>query len=444
MTETAYFHRVFVILQPKYKPYTTMKISKTTFILALALLAMASCKKDLYDKDLYNGLVASQFMIDNADPDHDWRLTKHSSIFVKSLDENIRSIQILTENPYTSASAEIVAESIVFGTADELSYTVSVLTNELYVVAYDVYGNDLGYVKFAYDALSLDLSLSSLTKPGTINKPSYQTYTYLYESNFPMPDDFDYNDMVLRISKKKPEIGNSYVIDLTVTLEACGAGELYAGAIQLDGIRKDDIESVEIVGGKAMDDGYPTSPTFITDNSTLQQGRNGFAVIRLFECAQWAISKQQDNVGDIAVIRYNTERIDKENYSAKVSPVTTTYRITFKNSDTANSFTLDDVDPFLIHEYNTGFFEVHTYDHKFDLCISPINTNMRDYDNNVSWSVVIPKGDFRYPIEGAPLCIYKEDFDEYYGPYEGFAKWIKDCDTNHDWYLKLTDPELAY
>ena len=99
-----------------------------------------------------------------------------------------------------------------------------------------------------------------------------------------------------------------------------------------------------------MDDGYPTSPTYITDNSVLQQGRNGYAVIRLFECAQWAISKQQDNVGDIAVIRYNTEPTDKENYSAKVSPVTTTYRITFKNSDTADGFTLENVDPFLIHE----------------------------------------------------------------------------------------------
>jgi LruC domain-containing protein len=259
-----------------------------------------------------------------------------------------------------------------------------------------------------------------------------------------MPDDFDYNDMVLRISKKKPEIGNSYVIDLTVTLEACGAGELYAGAIQLDGIRTADIESVEIVGGKPMDDGYPTSPTYITDNSVLQSGRNGAAVIRLFDCAQWAISKQQDNVGDIAVIRYNTEPTNKENYSAKVSPVTTTYRITFKNSDTADGFTLENVDPFLIHEYNTGFFEVHTYDHKFDLCISPINTNMLDYGNNVSWAVVIPKGDFRYPIEGTPLCIYSEDIDEYYGPYEGFAKWIKDCDTNHDWYKTVTDATLVY
>ena len=422
-----------------------MKISKTTFIFALAVLAMASCNKDLYDKDLYNGLVASQFMIDNADPDHDWRLTKHSSVIVNSQDESIRSIQILTENPYTSTNAEIVAESIIFGFEKELSYTVSVLTNELYAVAYDVYGNDLGYTKFAYDALSLDLSLSSLTKPGTINKPSYQTYTYLYESNFPMPDDFDYNDMVLRISKKKPEIGNSYVIDLTVTLEACGAGELYAGAIQLDGIRTADIESVEIVGGKPMDDGYPTSrPTYITDNSVLQSGRNGYAVIRLFDCAQWAINKQQDNVGDIAVIRYNTTHDTKEEYSATVSPVTTTYRITFKNSDTADGFTLENVDPFLIHEYNSGFFEVHTYDHKFDLCISPINTNMLDYGNNVSWAVVIPKGDFRYPIEGTPLCIYSEDIDEYYGPYEGFAKWIKDCDTNHDWYKTVTDATLVY
>ena len=444
MIETAYFHRVFVILQPKYKPNTTMKISKTIFILGLALLAMTSCNKDMFDKDLYNDNVNFLFMVDNADPDQDWRLTKHSSIFVKSLDESISSVQILTENPYTSASAEIVTESVVFGTADELSYSVPVLTNELYAVAYDVYGNDLGYVQFAYDALSLDLSLSSLTKPGTINKPSYQTYTYLYESNFPMPDDFDYNDMVLRISKKKPDIGNSYVIDLVVTLAACGAGELYAGAIQLDGIRKDDIESVEIVGGKPMDDGYPTSPSFITDNSTLQQGRNGFAVIRLFDCAQWAIGKQEDYAGDIAVIRYNTTHDTKEEYSAIVSPVTTTYRITFKNSDTANSFTLDNVDPFLIHEYNTGFFEVHTYDHKFDLCISPIETDLRAYDNHISWSLVIPKGDFRYPIEGISLCSYNSETGEVFGPYNGFSGWMQNHYTNLDWYKSVTLQTLVY
>ena len=71
MTETAYFHRVFVILQPKYKPYTTMKISKTTFILGLALLAMTSCNKDMFDKDLYNDNVNFLFMVDNADPEQD-------------------------------------------------------------------------------------------------------------------------------------------------------------------------------------------------------------------------------------------------------------------------------------------------------------------------------------------------------------------------------------
>ena len=146
-----------------------MKISKTTFIFALAVLAMASCNKDLYDKDLYNGLVASQFMIDNADPYHNWRLTKHSSVIVNSQDESIRSIQILTENPYTSTNAEIVAESIIFGFEKELFYTVSVLTNELYAVAYDVYGNDLGYTKFA--------SLVPSTSPAIRHIPIYMRVT---------------------------------------------------------------------------------------------------------------------------------------------------------------------------------------------------------------------------------------------------------------------------
>ena len=98
----------------------------------------------------------------------------------------------------------------------------------------------------------------------------------------------------------------------------------------------------------------------------------------------------------------------------------------------------------VIHEYNSGFFEVHTYDHKFDLCISPINTNMLDYDNHISWSLVIPKGDFRYPIEGISLCSYNSETGEVFGPYRGFSGWMQDHYTNLDWYKSVTQATLVY
>jgi LruC domain-containing protein len=446
MTETAYFHRVFVILQPKYKPNTTMKISKT-FILGLALLAMTSCNKDMFDKDLYNNNVNFLFMVDNADPEQDWCLTKSDTVTIKTPESSIYSIKILTENPYTSSNAEIAAEAVTYtwdGLQATVAYTIPISQTTAYIAALDENGSYLGVVPFTFGTEEVEIRLADLQRSASLNTPFYQTFTYLYESTFPQPDDFDYNDMVLRISKSIPNIANSNTIDLTVTLAACGAGELYAAAIQLDGIKYSDIEKIEIIGDKPMDNGYPISPTFITNDNVLQQGRNGNAVIRLFDCAQWAISKQQDNVGDIAVIRYNTTHDTKEEYSATVSPVTTTYQITFKDREVARCFTFDRIDPFLIHEYNTGFFEVHTYAHKFDLCISPIETDLRAYDNHISWSLVIPKGDFRYPIEGISLCSYNSETGEVFGPYRGFSGWMQDHYTNLDWYKSVTQATLVY
>lgn len=415
------------------------------FATAAMLMVTTSCNKDQFDKDIYNDEVDIQFMIDNVDKQHDWNLTHSSSIYIKTDTEKICSVQLLTENPYTSTDAEIIAESVVFGSAQELAYTLPITKNSAYAVAYDVYGNPLGYTEFLFEDISLELSLAILKKQDTFYKPDYQAFTYLYESTFPMPDDFDFNDCVLRISKRNPELGNSLVVDLTVTLEAVGAGELYAGAIQLDGIRMEDIEKVEIVGGKAMDDGYPIDPaTFIKNKDVWQEGKTHNVLIRLFECAQFAISKKQDYAGDIAIIRYNTARTDRENYSATVDPLTVTYRIYFKDADKAHSLTFDRIDPFIIHQYNIGHFEVHTYAHKFDLCISNLDTNLKAYDNHISWAVVIPKGDFRYPIENMPLSTFNADVDATFGPYDGFATWMGNHLISRDWYLTPTRPQLLY
>ncbi len=422
-----------------------MKINKLTNVMALALLAMTSCNKELFDKEVWSEMVEYQFVIDNADPYHDWCLTRNDILSVKSLDSKINKVQLLTANPYTSSSAEIVAETILYGSTESMEYTIPIIMNDVYLVAYDKDGNDLGYKTINYGTMSMELSTSDLQKPGTIKTPTYQTFTYLYVSTFPLPSEhFDFNDMVLRISKKNPDIANTLVVDLTVKLDACGTKESYAAAIQLADIRYDDIEKVEVLNDNPMDKGFPSEQrSFIESEDVLQKGRNGEAVISLFENAHWALKKEFDELGDIPTLYYNTSHTVVEESSEIVNPVTATYRITFKERDKALSLTFDRIDPFIMHKgSNGGTWEIHTYPHKFEGTLW--ETNAAAYNNHVSWALVIPKGDFRYPVEGISLSSYNSVLQETFGPYENFAAWMKDHNSNQDWYQQVTRPTLVY
>ncbi len=422
-----------------------MKMSRLTILMSASLLILTSCSEDLFDKKTYNKAVNYQFMVDNVDPEHDWCLTKNDTMSIRVKDSQIYSVQILTEDPYTSENAEIAAESVCFGGWENLTFTISDLQSQVYVAALDKNGDYLGVKPTAYNIKKLELSTADLQSTGTLTEPTYQTFTYLYDTNFPQPGQFDYNDMVLRINKNNPDIGNTLVVDLNVTLEACGANQLYAAGIHLGGINYDDITKVEIVDGKPLDDGYPLQRIFITSD-VLTKARNGEAVISLFECAQWAMAKKKNKLGDISVIKYNVSLTDEEEKTATVAPVTATYRITFKDRDKARSMTFDRIDPFVIHQNsNGGIWEVHTYAYKFDETLRELYYGQESaYDNHISWALVIPKHDFRYPLEGLPIASYNEETGEVFGSYLGFIDWMMDHENYHDWYLKLDHPYFVY
>jgi len=409
------------------------------------MFIMTSCSQDVFDKKEYSKAVNYQFMIDNVDQEHDWCLTKVDTISVRVLSSNIYSVQVLTENPYKSTTAEIAAESICFAGWENLTFTIPDPQTVVYIAALDKDGNYLGVLPTMFDTKKLAIASSDLQGSGTPNMPSYQTFTYVYDCNFPMPGSFDYNDMVLRINKSNPDIGNTTVVDLNVTLEACGADELYAAAIQLGDISYDDIVKVEIVGGKAMDDGYPLQRNFISGDA-LSRGRKGEAVINLFECAQWAMAKKKNEQGDISVIKYNVSLTDEEGKTATVAPISATYRITFKDRDKARSLTFDRIDPFVVHQNSDGgIWEVHTYAYKFSETLRELYYgDFESYNNHISWALVIPKRDWRYPLEGLPIASYKQETGEIFGSYLSFISWMMDHTNYHDWYLKLDYPYFVY
>ena len=65
--------------------------------------------------------------------------------------------------------------------------------------------------------------------------------TYLFEEECPVPGDYDYNDVVLRISQEP--VGNRQ-IDLHVTLSAVGGTKQMAGGIRLMGYNYNSVESI--------------------------------------------------------------------------------------------------------------------------------------------------------------------------------------------------------
>ena len=75
-------------------------MKKNYFFLCLAVFALSltSCNKELFDQEQYDELVDNQFMIDNADPKHDWCLTKNDTILVRTTEAIIYKVQVLTKN----------------------------------------------------------------------------------------------------------------------------------------------------------------------------------------------------------------------------------------------------------------------------------------------------------------------------------------------------------
>ena len=410
------------------------------------LTAATSCEKEKFDQEVYNDFVDYFFMIENVDKNHQWNLMKSDTVTITAAG-SVNQIQILTDNPYTSTKAEVAAQSIVaYNGSVTLAYTIPAVQTRLYAAGLTRTGEYLGVVPFDYGTKAVDFSKTTLQQASSrVNKPTAQTFTYGFEDSFPEPDDFDYNDVVLRISKSYTDV--AFQIQLKVTLVAVGSGKQIAGAINLGGVKYDDLYSIKQVEDKRMDDGYPLMRSMIGTEETFLRGNRGEAVINLFEDAHWSLSKSRQDDGSITWMRYNTASGNREGYSATVDSVTATYIISFKNTEQAQLFTFEQIDPFILEGYNGGVWEVHTYRYKLvDVLKDIFRGNQLAYDNHISWSVSVPKADFQYPIEGMAMGTLNGgvNFGSYYTSGHSFGEWIQNQNSNTDWYLYPSSRDLVY
>ena len=408
---------------------------------ALVLLGVVSCSKDLYDEEQYEEYIKYNSPVDSVDIYQEWKLTEERSYQITAnVIQDIEKVMLLTANPLSSSTAYVMAQSeMAKGDSKWITVSVPLTQSTLYAALVDKEG--YYYVK-SFSATQYEVDFSGGINTGTLMatlKP--QTYTYLFEKDFPLCGDYDYNDLVMRIGMERTAPKQ---VAIHVTLAAVGCDVQLAGFIRLMECKYQDIDSVTTADGKTFDDKLPAGSKEMVNNvNTFRTGQKGTeAVITLFNDAHWAMDNGQyttTNSGTLSARKiYNTSTSYDEQY-ASAKPATQTYLVYFKSSEVADKMYLENIDPFIVAYYNGARYETHMDNLKAAQVLYPYNVEAKIKD--LPWALLVPSANFLYPLEGIQIGFRKRTttgvaFND--GAYDttghSFGEWVENSQSCLDWY----------
>lgn len=414
------------------------------FVFAATLLSAASCTNDYFNQERYEEIIESTFPVSNVDKYHDWNLMQsmYVSADLTASGSDPYCVDVFDKNPKTGGATKVASGTISGKGVFKFTMPIDKVPTQLYAIAYN-------QNECVVDGM-MPVTSNSITVKSVAGKlyslPSYPNisnaeYTYLFEETFPQCGDFDFNDVVMGVSmEKNPKAINGVAnyLDVTIRLRAVGASQPIAACMHFNGITADDVEPEFSMPQKEWDF-YRYAIDFLVDpEGKLQEARGGDVRIDLFNDAHFAMSGGAlDETGTMVPRVYmntKTDTIAKDwiTMSEKVS----TYRITFTNEGAYNDFTFADLDIFVISSYNASYYEIHT---------SPFfgKRVVKDYPATIygyPWALVVPDGNFKYPVEGVPIGRYSTDLSYYEGAYQrgqySFGAWARNH-SNKDaqvWY----------
>ena len=426
-----------------------MKIRKRYIVAEMVAIIAAintACSHNLYDEDKHEELVIKMQPVDTIDAYHNWQLAKSYTITFDASKTNVgsKSIQILSANPVAGHSANILGQHhFTDGEKRTITFTAPTNISEFYAALIDA-NEAYTIVQFTPDSRTVDFTNPIATK-AIVNQRllTLQSYCYCFEEEIPEPGDYDYNDIVLRISQERTAPKQ---ITLNVTLAAVGTQRKIAAAIQLINFHYNDIDSVVTKDGTTFDDGYvKTFPKMIEGEELLLQGFKGEALINLFEDCHWATKEAiMGPTGMLERHHYNVSKNTSTDLNFEIiSPRTISYIITFKDAASLDRFSLASIDPFIITEYNGAFWETHANINRVGdqlLHRYTPSTNMKI----LPWALTIPNSGFRYPLEGVNMGFYKKGilFGAYMTKGHSFGEWASNRRIAQDWYEYPTNNQV--
>lgn len=261
-------------------------------------------------------------------------------------------------------------------------------------------------------------------------------YTYVFEDNFPLVGDYDFNDVVLDVTTGYQRDKNTNVIrkiQLNVTLTAAGASKTLGAGLRIVGIDKSAIKSITGGGDYKKFQETLTNPRdnklkFFRYNSSsnMEDGDNSI-VIPLFNNVH-----QVFGVNDGSLV--NTLGSGPAAINGQKAY---TYEITIELADQSKTvpiFSKDNLDFFICYKYKNmeKRMEVHLYEfwNYGATAAGTVQKENLDLAGNNTWALCVPN--FRYPKENVNISITSNPSE---GAYPKFINWARNRSTNKDWYL---------
>ena len=414
----------------------------------IMIIAGSSCSRDMFNQQQAQDYMDSVSPVDSVDALHTWNLTNARTLLVTTPDTgSIKMVKILTANPRETGGALVVGEA--YASAGEkvtMSVSYSNRLTKLYAAAIDSADN---YTIAQFDpevtsSVNFDSPVVENEKIPYVPQP--QQYTYCFEQQYKQNTeyDFDYNDVILRISQERT---GEKEMRYHVELAAVGTDVQMAGAIRLVSFNYSDIESVKTVDSLSFNttNGNDVPDQILTlskNKAFFVEGRHSEAVLNLFLDAHWATGDLlEENFGLMKRKHYNVSKSSGDDYQQMV-PRMITYIVTFKSKTALDMASMDRLDPFVYYGYNGANFETHLYTYRNNQTLnayppSPLKT--------LPWALCIPSGSFRWPLEGVNMgYIMKEShtFGAYQTYGHSFGEWAMDRTRALDWYEYPTENQV--
>lgn len=243
------------------------------------------------------------------------------------------------------------------------------------------------------------------------------TYTYVFEDNFPLVGDYDFNDIVLDaiINYDRGKNNKITATNLDVTLSAAGATKTLGAGLRLIGINKSAIENISFDGDKELFQSTLANSMFSNDIESDM-------TIPLFGNAHKVF-------GVASGTMVNTGKVTAPIY---------TYKIKIKQNSAYQQeepiITKDNLDFFIAYQYKSmkQRMEVHLYEFwNYGATVAgTVQKENLELAGNNTWAISVPN--FRYPKESINISNQKDDTD---CAYPLFLEWARNRNVNQDWYL---------
>lgn len=278
------------------------------------------------------------------------------------------------------------------------------------------------------------------------------THTYVFEDNFPLVGDYDFNDVVLdaqlfydREGDDETDVNNKIKkVKIYVTLAAVGASKELGAGLRIIGLHEADIKELKCKGnadrqyfstlsGSFFANGYNN----ISDGHRYTDSNEGI-VIPLFGDAHKAILGQSALTSRLFVntLTEGISHTDLKTYEIEIE--------LHKDRQTTTPYvTLDNLDFFIGYRYKNmeQRMEVHLYEF-WQLTATghpkygptpggTMQTANLDLAGNNTWAICVPN--FSYPKEYINISD-RENKDDC--AYPLFIGWACDRNTNQDWYMR--------